>query len=294
LTKSIDTLVEDIYALFDKPENWNPDPENIKAFGQRLATHIGARASLERGAPTLRLSNLGSPARKLWFTVNRPDAAEKLRPETKIKFLFGDILEELLLFLSKEAGHDVKGEQEELVVNGVVGHRDAVIDGRLVDAKSASSYSYQKFKDHGLPGNDPFGYVDQLGSYLHASKDDNLLTDKDVASFLVIDKQHGKLCLDTYGKTGIDYDALVEEKRQVLALPEPPEEFCYNPVPEGKSGNMKLPVECSYCPFKWECRTDLRGFLYASGPVYLTKVTREPKVPEIDRDGNYVMKEVTF
>lgn len=290
MTKTIDTLVDDIYELFDNPKNWNPDPQHVQEFGQRLAAHVGARASAERGPPTLRLSNLGYPARKLWFSINRPDEAEKLRPETRIKFLFGDILEELLLFLAKEAGHEVKGEQDTLNVGTVVGHRDAVIDGRLVDAKSASSYAYVKFKDHGLVGNDPFGYVDQLGSYLHASLNDPQVTEKDVASFLVIDKQHGKICLDTYPKTDTDYEKLAEEKKSVIALPEPPKELCYQPVPEGKSGNFKLPVECSYCPFKWTCHENLRGFLYSTGPVYLTKVEREPKVPEVDREGNFVSR----
>ena len=62
--------------------------------------------------------------------------------------MFGDILEELLLFLAKEAGHTVTGQQDTLSISGVNGHRDAIIDGRLVDVKSASSYSFRKFKNN--------------------------------------------------------------------------------------------------------------------------------------------------
>lgn len=285
--KSIDTLVQDIYALFDNGNGWNPDPENVREFGLKLGEHIANRASEDRGDPTLRLSNLGVPDRKLWFTINRPDSAEPLPPEARIKFLFGDILEELLLFLAKEAGHTVSGQQDTVEVNGVVGHRDALIDGRVVDCKSASSYAFKKFESNGLRGNDPFGYLDQLGSYMAASPD---AVEQDVGSFLVIDKQLGKITLDTYPKPDTDYTKLVEHKRAMLRLEAPPEEKCYPDVEDGKSGNRKLDVGCSYCPFKHECWSGLRTFLYSTGPVYLTEVSREPKVTEVTRDGKVVHK----
>ena len=52
-------------------------------------------------------------------------------------------------------------------------------------------------------------------------------------------------------------------------------------VPDGKSGNMKLAAPCMYYDYRHECWKGLRTFLYASGPVYLTKVVSIPKVPEI-------------
>lgn len=285
--KEISTLVEDIYALFSD-DNWTPDEENVKQFGQRLAQHIANRASETKGKPTLRLSNLGYPDRKLWFSVNRQSEAETLPPEARIKFLFGDILEELLLFLAREAGHTVTGTQDTVEVAGVIGHRDAVIDGHLVDCKSASSFSFKKFEDHKLgdENSDPFGYLDQLGSYHWASTD----CDPDVASFLVIDKTLGKITLDTWPRAQKDFSAVAEHKKSVIALPEPPKEKCYEPIPDGKSGNEKLPVGCSYCSHKWSCWDNLRCFIYSSGPVYLNKVTREPKVPEVNKDGDIIHK----
>ncbi len=285
--KQIETLVADIYGLFDQNSKWTPDPERVRTFGIKLAEHIANRSSELRGNPTLRLSNLGVPDRKLWFTINRPDLSEALPPEARIKFLFGDILEELLLFLAEEAGHTVSGQQDTVQVNGVVGHRDALVDGRVVDVKSASSFSFRKFESNGLRGNDPFGYLDQLGSYLAASPD---ATEQDVASFLVIDKTLGKITLDTYPKNDTDYDRLVDHKRSVLKLSEPPAEKCYPDEEEGRSGNRKLSVGCSYCPFKNDCWSGLRTFIYSSGPVFLTKVTREPKVTEVNRQGDIVHK----
>jgi len=119
------------------------------------------------------MSSIGQPCeRKLWYSINEPMEAEGLSGETRFKFLYGHILEELLLFLAGVAGHDVVGRQDTQEIEGVEGHRDAVIDGVVVDAKSASTYSYKKFEEGKLTENDPFGYVDQLQSYLYAGQDE--------------------------------------------------------------------------------------------------------------------------
>lgn len=290
MTKTIDTLVEDIYALFSH-ETLEFNSERVGQFGQRLGEHITNRIRETQKQPVLRLSNIGTECtRKLWYSINKPDTAEPLSKQTRFKFLFGDILEELLLFLAEEAGHSVEGRQTTLTINGVEGHRDAIIDGRLVDVKSASTMSYRKFESNGLRGNDPFNYLDQLGSYLAASANDPLLLEKDVASFLVVDKTLGNICLDTYPKTDVDYHKKVDDLREMLKQPEPPAQ-AYLPVPDGKSGNMKLGTQCSYCSFKHECFPKLRTFLYASGPTFLTHVERTPKVVEVTKDGTIIAQE---
>ncbi len=226
------------------------------------------------------MSNLGTPCdRKLWYSVRRPDAGERLGGPATLKFLYGDIIERLIIGLAKIAGHRVEGEQSELDIDGVKGHRDAVIDGHLVDVKSATTHSFNKFREHKLTTDDPFGYLTQIGAYLHASQTDPLVTEKSKASFLAVDKQLGHLCLDTYNKSDTDYSKLVSAKRDILALDTPPPRG-YSDRPEGKSGNRKLGIECSYCPFKHECWPGLRTFNYSSGPTFLTKVEREPKVDE--------------
>lgn len=286
--KNIDTLVDDIYGLFTTPREFQS--ENVKRFGERLAQHITNRINEERGAPSLRLSNLGVPCeRKLWYSINKPELSEPLPPEARFKFLFGDILEELLLFLAKEAGHKVEGEQDELVLNGVVGHRDAIIDGRVVDCKSASSYSFKKFSDGRLREDDPFGYIGQLGSYVAASRDDPRVVDKDVGSFLVVDKTLGHLTLDTHQVGDVNYPKMVDDKREMLAKSDPPPR-AYEDKPDGKSGNRCLDIACSYCPFKKECWPGMRTFLYSTGPKFLTKIEREPNVPEVDHNGEVIAK----
>lgn len=287
MNKTIDTLVEDIYALFTD-KKLDLEPASFDNLGRRLGSLLHRRITDERAAPTLRLSNLGTPCeRKLWYSINTPDDAEPLSPEARIKFLFGDILEELLLFLAAEAGHLVEGQQDEVNVGSVVGHRDAVIDGRLVDCKSASSYSFKKFQSNGLREDDPFGYLVQLGAYLHGSAGDPAVRERDLASFLVIDKQLGKITLDTYAKPDIDFEQMVNDKREMLAQPKPPSR-AYTAEPDGKSGNLALGVACSYCPFKAKCWPEMRTFLYSTGPKFLVRVINQPRVPEVNSNGEIV------
>lgn len=276
--KTIDTLVDDIFSLFGSGHK--PSPENILWFGQAVAKMI-EKAFEEDKPQGLRMSNLGTPCeRKLWYMVNQPEAAEPLPPQARLKFAYGNILEELMLLLAKEAGHSVEGTQDELKIGDIKGHRDAVIDGTLVDVKSASSYSFDKFAEHLTPSGDAFGYLDQLGAYHHASSNDPLVTNGRTAAFLVVDKTLGKVCLDVHPSTGKDYSKLVEQKKEMLEQLLPPPR-AYFDQEDGKSGNRKLTMECSYCSFKAKCWPSLRGFAYSNGPRFLTTVARLPDVPEI-------------
>ena len=286
--KRIDTLIPDIYNLFNTDHRF--DEKNVKEFADHLSAKLLGKLSEERGPPKLRMSNLGTPCtRKLWYNINHPELAQTLPPQVHIKFLFGDILESLLLWLAKEAGHTVEGEQTVLDIDGVQGHRDAVIDGVLVDTKSASVRSFDKFVDHLELQDDSFGYITQLGAYLAASVDDPIVRDKDVAAFFVVNKEKGELTLDVQPATGVDYRARVAEIRQLLERDIPPDRP-YRDVKEGESGNRRLGPVCSYCEFKHTCWPGLRTFLYSKGPVHLTRVEREPqlKVPEVDRHGKFV------
>lgn len=275
--KSINTLVPDILGLF-KSDRLPVTAESVSSFSTQLAKKIATRITEEASKPSLRLSNLGSKCtRQLWYKINRSADAEELPPETRMKFLYGDILEEMLLWLAREAGHEVTGEQDNVDLFGVSGHRDAVIDGTVVDVKSASSRSFDKFASGLDPTLDDFGYLTQLDAYLHASND---VSDTSKGAFLVIDKQLGKVCLDVHAKSNVDYEIVINRKREILDSPEPPAR-AFQAEPDGKSGNMKLPVACSYCPFKKKCWPGYRTFLYSTGPRYLTQVKRLPDVPEI-------------
>jgi len=222
--KTIDTLVDDILEVVSTGGGW----DNLASayLSKRLTETLDTRLSKasEERKPTLRMSNIGTPCyRKLWYSLHLPLSGEPLRAETKLKFLYGDILEDLLLSLAVAAGHTVEGEQTVLEINGIKGSRDAIIDGVTVDVKSASSASFKKFQKNGLREEDPFGYIQQLSSYVYAAKDDPLVIDKTKGAFLVVDKVTGSLCLDTYDFTEEfkTKETFVEAAKALSSLPTP-------------------------------------------------------------------------
>lgn len=281
--KSIKTLVPDIYKVLSEGTTINED--NLKKFSSDLEDLLRRRLSKDKEHGTaLRMSNFGMPCkRELWYKVNKPEAAAPLDPWTLHKFLYGDILELLELFLAKEAGHTVEGEQDELELNGLVGHRDAVIDGVLVDVKSANSRGMVKFREHLLERDDPFGYIDQLSLYLQASGKDPLVQVKGEAAFLAVDKEMGHLVLDTYKAKRIDYDKEISRTRAMLSEQHPPTRP-YQPKSDGASGNLILDTKCSYCPYKHLCWSDANGgtglvqYNYSTGPKWFVKINKEPRV----------------
>lgn len=282
MSKEIETLVEDIYGLFGSEKEFDSYLSN--RFGAELAKTVSKRVSepFLAGKGTLRMSNLGTRCtRKLWYHCNVDNSeSEDLPAYARVKFLYGDILESLLLYLAQEAGHTVEGTQDELEIDGIKGHRDAVIDGVVVDVKSASTFSFQKFKNHLTKEDDSFGYIPQLMQYLWASQDDPVVKDKDRAAFLVIDKTLGHICLDIHQTDGVDYLDYVKITKKIINSDTiPPKE--YEDEPEGKSGNYKLCTQCSYCDWKFKCWPEVSTYLYSTGPKYLTKVVREPNVPKV-------------
>lgn len=281
--KDIKTLIPDIHKVFEEPHEFAED--RLEKFGKSLAKVIAEKINKADERPTLRMSNLGTYCdRQLWYKINKPELAEKLPAETRVKFLFGDILEQLLIFLAEEAGHSVTGAQDTVELNGVKGHRDAIIDGVLVDCKSASTYSFKKFKEHLTYHLDSFGYIDQLQAYLQASQEDPLLLNKDEAAFFVIDKTLGHMTIDMHSKATTNYNTVVDMKREIISKTELPDRG-YEDEPEGASGNKALGTNCSYCPFKKQCWPGLRTFLYSKGPIFLTEVAKLPKVQEIETPG---------
>lgn len=281
MTKTLDTLVDDIYEVVRGKGGWS------KVIAEAMGSSIATLATERFGKPQeprgyLSLSSVGTACkRKLWYKVNKTDQSEELKPNVLLKFFFGDMVEELILSLAVAAGHRVEGRQTRLDVHGVKGHRDAVIDGVTIDVKSASSQSFSKFKNGTLASDDPFGYISQLSSYVYAGKDDPLVEDKTHGAFLVFDKASGHLCLDKY-----DFSNQLEVKEQEIKdaidlikgdIPR----FRLDPVPQSAtSPNLKLCTACSYCEFNKVCWPEMRTFIYSNGPQFLVHVAKEPQVYE--------------
>ncbi len=287
MTKCIQELIPDIYNMVGKEEGWFNEPI-AEGFSRELGLKLIQNLKPKDTVPSLRLSQMGPRCpRALWASIHCPGTSEVLPPWVRIKFSYGHILEALVIAMAKGAGHDVVGEQDELVVDGVIGHRDCIIDGCIVDVKSASSYSFQKFKDGTISEADPFGYLDQLDGYLVGSQHDPLVTVKDRGYLLAIDKTLGHMCLYEHRLNEKRIRNRIREYKGIVGLPTPPACTCRS-IPDGKSGNLKLDIAASYNVYKHFCNPSLRTFLYADGPRYLTKVVRKPDVVEINKDGKIV------
>ena len=280
--KSIDTLVKDIYKLFDEGNDRKPTPHDLNKFAESMKdavlTYLTEKQSGSRG---IRMSSLGKPDRQLWYELYKPELREHMPAHARIKFLYGHMLEALLLLLSKTAGHSVTDEQRTLKLDGVTGHQDAVIDGVVVDVKSASQFGFRKFRDNDItPETDAFGYLHQIAAYSEANNNDKV-------AFLAIDKQSGALALCRPHKSDVpNARERIKHLRVALKDKNKPPPRCYDEEPDGTSGNMKLSVGCSYCAYKNDCWSDandgqgLRKFIYSKGPRWLTKVVNEPNVSE--------------
>lgn len=285
----IQSLIPDIYSLVQSKKgelNEQISQELGDAVVRRIAGQFGVQKS-----PTLRLSQMGPKCpRALWHSINTPEEAEPLPPWAQIKYGYGHLVEAWAIALAKAAGHHVVGEQDELRVDGIVGHRDCVIDGCLVDVKSSSSYGMAKFKDGSIREDDAFGYLDQLDGYLIGSMDDPLVQVKDKAYLLVVDKQLGHMVL--YEHIHTEHRALALRTRidlckRFIELPRPPVCNCKT-IPDGKSGNYRLDIKASYSPYKYCCFPRLRTFISSRGPVYLSHVAREPNMQEVNRYGKNI------
>jgi hypothetical protein len=277
--KKLENLVSDIYSVLSpltEGEALDISDKDIDDFGEAIKDVVRHWATPKaRDSNTLRMSNIGKPSRQLWYDLKyKKEESSFEDSHLPIKFLYGHLLEEVLLFLVKMSGHKVEDEQKEVEVKDVKGHIDCKIDGEVIDIKTASGFAFNKFKNGTLREDDPFGYMAQLAGYEEAEGTTN-------GGFLVINKESGELTLYQPEELDKPYaPKIIEDIKESLNNNEPPE-VCYEPIPEGKSGNMKLPKNCVYCNHKFKCYPDLRVFKYSKGLVYFTEIVNEPKVEEV-------------
>ena len=281
---SLSTLVPDIYKHLELLSDGTPLPISDKEIDEtteaiRSCLLAWARPEERNRDFTVRMSNVGKPDRQLWYEKRDPAGRGSIDGATQIKFLYGHLLEEIVLMLVRMTEHTVTDEQKEVVVEGITGHMDCKIDGEVVDVKTASRFAFNKFRDGRLAEDDPFGYLGQLAAYEAAEGTEN-------GGFLVMNKESGELCM--YVPDDLDKPNIKNKITNLLSALdlETKPDFCYPPVPDGKKGNMKIAKGCNWCSYKQDCYKDsndgqgLRAFKYANGMSYLTEVVVAPKVEE--------------
>ena len=283
--KHISTLASDIKHLISEISNGKPanmTEENMDVFLKNIK-----EAMLAWNTPPvrtdkegkLRMSVLGKPARQLWYDKHSPKDRKDEDAGLNLKFLYGHIIEHLILYLAELSGHKIEDQQKKVEIDGISGHIDSKIDGEICDVKSASSFSFKKFQSGEIVGDDPFGYHAQLSGYETANGTKE-------GGFLVVDKSSGDICFykpEDMAKPNVK--SLIKNLRSALEKDTPPEK-CYEFKTE-KNGNKTLATGCMFCPHKWECHSDtnngkgLRVFKYSNKNVMLADVVKQPLVEEI-------------
>jgi|TARA_R110000765_G_scaffold141354_2_gene242191 hypothetical protein len=281
--KNISTLVKDIYSLFTQDDGVVVSKEVARELadqaGANIADHIYNSVYEVRKLKTnLRLSQIGKPLRQIWYS-SKGVKGEGIDGPTYIKFLYGNILEELLVALSELSGHKVTESQKEIDLDDIKGHQDARVDGVLVDFKSASHYAFSKFGMDDLSKRDPFGYIYQLAAYAKSKRDK-------IASWVVINKQTGEIAVSNLHELEMpDVSEKIRQVKHAVGEDSPPPR-CYDDIPDGKSGNRRLDFGCVYCVYKLHCWSHvnngkgLRKFNYSNGPKYFTQISKMPIVEE--------------
>ena len=283
--KHISTLATDIKHLIANISNGKPanmTEENMNVFLNNIK-----EAMLAWNTPPvktdkegqLRMSVIGKPARQLWYDKHSPKDRKDEDAGLNLKFLYGHIIEHLVLYLAELAGHKIEDQQKKVEIDGITGHIDSKIDGEICDVKSASPFSFKKFQSGEIVGDDPFGYHAQLSGYETAMG-------TKAGGFLVVDKSSGDICFykpEDMAKPNVK--SLIKNLRSALEKDTPPEK-CYEFKTE-KNGNKTLATGCMFCPHKWECHSDtnngkgLRVFKYSNKNVMLADVVKQPLVEEI-------------
>jgi len=307
----IRTLIRDIHNAIDPSNKGEVNPQALKDFydtsGMSL---VRAIESPDRKGPrpegtiyASELRDIEVCPRKLWYKVHKPETAETLMPHVRVKFMYGDMIEALAIFLADQAGHKVTHLQhsyERKFSNGIKvrGRLDCRIDGHVVDVKSCSTFAFNKMVSADYnPYDDPFGYMRQVQFYDMEEAGNTPDGRPSTPYLLLVDKQLGTMGLraepswDFDAQTGMlelatDFQRIAEVAADVFDRKSPPSmgtEWVGDK--DFTNGNRCLDTYCSYCPFKSQCWRDqgvkLRGFAYSNGPKYLTKVNKVPKsVPE--------------
>ena len=246
----IDTVVEDVYKMMEDKE-YVGDDKYLKKIADRVGVEV-SEAIVNALSPReehnrLRMSGIGRCERAQWYGIKGYDS-EKPTGDVYITFLQGHIMEAILLGLVELSGHKVEGQQGKHTLEGVNGSQDCIIDGELVDVKTASAWSYdKKFAPDGIK-DDAFGYIKQLSAY---GKSD----DRDSAYFLVFNKNKSTLKLSKQ-KLEKDIDKHIIQLKDKMELGTPPMRLAdaTKTVNHNAGGSStQLNMKCAFCSYKESC-----------------------------------------
>jgi hypothetical protein len=295
VSNAINNLIPDIYKLLgeaNKDIEFNTDA--LAGLGVRMVRHVRDEIKdpdrSDRDPSEVYVTQVTPNCyRKIWYNIFGTDnnvPKEQIDGSNKFKFLYGDLIEESVLFIAQVAGHHVEDEQRRLSVSlpgttfTLSGRIDAMIDGVLVDVKSMENYSFQKWQSGEAAVEDKWGYMRQL--YYYAGMMHMLGEPIDTVGILACNKQNGKLHLYTQKVDPQLCATWVDNMGKRISSPE---SLKTDPTRDvtSKGSNAILGPGCSYCPYKFDCYEEQGGlevYAYSDGPAFICKpVGKPPKVP---------------
>lgn len=289
MSKTLATLVQDIYQVaFDGvPLGANVD-EAIVEYATRSGEMMGKKLYSEErivkdyADKTIRMSELGTfCTRQLilkWYApeLGKPPYTYKPDPTLGVKFGYGNLIEEFVLTLAEACGHKVEDKQRKVSlppIGGwiVQGSIDCVIDGTLVDVKSASKFAFDKYAKEGFTvENDSFGYSFQLNGYKYALEHET--GQPHATQFLFVEKETGRIQLVAPRHISLsDIDKRVKEVAKAAETYQATKKLPPTVKTKAHKYGEQLDITCSYCNFKHACFPDMFTYSDRGRPVHITK-----------------------
>lgn len=209
----------------------------------------------------IRMSSIGRPLCQLQMEKSGAEP-ETMPYNTKMRNLFGDLIEASAVAIMKAAGIRIEDLQKEVKLklgkNTIKGTYDVKIQNKIWDIKSASPWAFDnKFSDEGgfdaILKQDTFGYVSQ--GYLYGAA-------KGIpfGGWIAFNKETGDIAVLKTPENSDAYErrALHTAKINAKALADDaPFERCFKKEAElvrrKVTGNYTLAVNCRYCKFKQSC-----------------------------------------
>ena len=243
MSKNINTVIPDVYALMKNQTKHTPEIDTIvQRVGNEVKDALLEALTVRQKKGGLRMSGIGKCERAQWYSVHGYEA-EEISGEVYLTFLTGHVMEAVLLGIVEASGHEVTGQQKRHDVEGVKGSQDCYIDGELVDVKTASAWSYDnKFKEDGIK-DDAFGYIKQLSGY-------GKTEGREEGYFLAFNKNKStlKLCKQELEQ---DIDKHIIQLQEKMALDTPPMRL--ENASTLKKGEETLCMNCAFCGHKETC-----------------------------------------
>ena len=103
--KKLSSLIQDVYEVLQDGKDSPRTDEELEKFaeeaGKNIAGHLinSIKEDRTNRKPYLRISNIGKPLRQLWYDLKEVPRVDEMQPHDQIRFLYGHVLEELVLFL---------------------------------------------------------------------------------------------------------------------------------------------------------------------------------------------------